>query len=200
MSNTLKMRIGVDFDNTVVSYEGLFYKAAVDQDLIPSSLAPSKGVIRDYLRKIGKEESWTKLQGTVYGTKMDLAFPYPGVLSFFSDCERRNIPLCIISHKTKTPFLGPAYNLHQSARKWIKDRPFSPFLPLFFELTLKEKLDRISQEKCTIFIDDLPEVLQHPDFPKGVEKILFDPHHLYSPIPNGAYADSWSEIKEIINI
>ena len=29
---------------------------------------------------------------------------------------------------------------------------------------------------CTHFIDDLEEVLAHPDFPVAVERLLFDPY------------------------
>ena len=67
------MRIGIDFDNTIVCYDDVFHKAASLQGLIPEGLPSSKNSVRDYLRKIGKEENWTRLQGTVYGSRMDLA-------------------------------------------------------------------------------------------------------------------------------
>ena len=36
---TLRMRIGVDFDNTLVCYDGVFHRAALERGLIPSDLA-----------------------------------------------------------------------------------------------------------------------------------------------------------------
>ncbi len=192
------LSVGIDFDNTIVSYEGVFYSAALEKELIPPDLPPFKGAIRDYLRAADKEELWTELQGYIYGAKMDTAFPYPGVESFFLLCSRKKIPTYIISHKTKQPFLGYSYDLHQSARDWLEKNAFTS--PAFFELTLQAKLNRIRQQGCTVFIDDLPEVLKNPLFPKGVRKILFDPHNLYSPSEDFEYANHWNDILEILQI
>ena len=189
------LRIGVDFDNTIVSYEGVFHKVALEKGLIPSEIPSSKGAIRNYLRSVGKEADWTELQGYVYGARMDLALPYLGVDAFFTLCAKKKIPVFIISHKTKHPFLGPSYDLHGAAQEWLQKQPFS-HCPAFFELTLQAKLQRISQQECTIFIDDLPELLQEPSFPKQVQKILFDPHRLYSSSTAYEYMTSWAEICE----
>ena len=52
---------------------------------------------------------------------------------------------------------------------------------VFFESTRLEKLARIQRLGCTHFIDDLEEVFADPDFPVGLECILyapkFDPSH-----------------------
>lgn len=192
------MRVGIDFDNTIVSYEGIFYQAALEKQLIPSELPSSKGAIRDYLRSIGQENAWTELQGYIYGARMDLATPYPGVDLFFSKCFQKQIPTFIVSHKTVHPFLGPPYDLHKAAIDWLKKQSFSP--PTFFELTLQAKLQRICEQKCTVFIDDLPELLEMSDFPQNIQKILFDPHLLYSPSNAYTYATSWKEICEILKL
>jgi len=49
---------------------------------------------------------------------------------------------------------------------------------VFFEPTREEKLARIAAQGCNVFIDDLPEVLLHPDFPAACERFLFSssPH------------------------
>ena len=77
------MRIGIDFDNTIVSYDALFYKVAVNKGLVPSDLPKSKLAVRDYLRKINNEPVWTELQGYVYGARMGDAAAYPLVIEFF---------------------------------------------------------------------------------------------------------------------
>jgi len=192
------MQIGVDFDNTIVSYDGLFHKVAVEKSLIPPEVGTSKGAVRDYLRALDQENAWTELQGYVYGARMDLAFPYPGIDQFFSLCSSQHIPTYIISHKTLHPYLGPRYDLHQAAKNWLQKQSFSP--PAFFELTLEKKLDRIKQQNCTIFIDDLPEIFTEKNFPSHVTKILFDPHKLHSPIGDYLYATSWDEISKKLNL
>ena len=44
------MRLGLDFDNTIVSYDALFHKVALEGSLIPADVAPTKLNVRDYLR------------------------------------------------------------------------------------------------------------------------------------------------------
>jgi len=187
-----QFRIGIDFDNTIVCYDDVFYKAALEQKLIPVHLSASKTKIRDYFRAEGKEDEWTQLQGYVYGARMDLAAPYPGIGSFLSFCKEKGIQVSIISHKTKHPYLGFPYNLHQAARNWLQQQSFfHPEISLFFELTLKEKLNRIALEQCDYFIDDLPELLNEPSFPSSVQKILFDPQNLHPSNPKWMAINSW---------
>jgi len=174
--------IGIDFDNTIVCYDELFHAVARERGLIPDGVAVTKNAVRDHLRQAGAEDRWTQLQGYVYGPGMKDAKPFPGVLPFFAACRRLQRPVFIISHRTRHPFLGEKHDLHQSARDWIAAQglhdPQGLGLPedrVFFEPTKAEKLARIASVGCTHFIDDLPELLQEPTFPAGVEKILFDP-------------------------
>jgi hypothetical protein len=172
------MVIGIDFDNTIVSYDALFWKVARERELIPDTVPVSKDAVRNYLRSCGHEQTWVEMQGYVYGSRMGEALPAPGVEAFFERCTAQHLPSFIISHKTRHPFAGPPYDLHQSARDWLAkhgfyDRWISPDR-VFFELTKKEKLARIRQQACTIFIDDLPEIFQDPEFPPDVCKILYD--------------------------
>ena len=191
----MTLRIGIDFDNTLASYDGVFYEAALEKKLIPPHIQQSKGAVRDYLRTIGKEDAWTELQGYIYGARMDLAQPYPGADRFLSLCQNKAIPTYIISHKTKHPFLGPRYDLHEAAKTWLEALPFST-PPAFFELTLKQKLERIALQQCTVFIDDLPELLAEKDLPRNAKKNLFDPHGLYTSDPSYFHASSWDQISE----
>ena len=53
------MVIGVDFDNTIVCYDDLFHRIAVEQGLVPARLEPRKNEVRDFLRNAGQEAAWT---------------------------------------------------------------------------------------------------------------------------------------------
>jgi 5'(3')-deoxyribonucleotidase len=197
------MLVGIDFDNTIVCYDGIFHKLAVERGLIPEDWPASKGEVRDYLRQQGLENRWIELQGYVYGALMLDATPFPGALEFLVWCKDQGISVCIISHRTRHPFIGLRYDLHQVARKWVKYYGFYERTGLspehvHFELTKQEKLNRIEQERCNLFIDDLPEFLAEPGFPAGVRRILFDPNNRYPAEHRFERAASWEDIKQFI--
>ena len=191
------MKIGVDFDNTIARFDPLFRRAALDKHLPVAPEDVSKSQIRDRLRRLDRENDWTELQGYVYGDLIKEALPFDGVLDFFRTCGERKVPVFIISHKTKTPFLGPAYDLHQAARDWLARRGFFDAAGLtasqvFLELTKPDKLHRIAAQGCTHFIDDLPEFLGEPAFPSSTQGILFDPQGDHASYPRRAA--SWKEL------
>jgi hypothetical protein len=197
------MHLGIDFDNTIVCCDDLFYKSAVIKKLIPETTPKNKSDVRDYLRRQGREDEWTALQGYVYGSLLKEAPPFPGVVDFFSYCKAQNIPVNIISHKTRAPFLGHPYDLHQAARDWLQENGFfseGRLRPdqVYFELTKDEKLRRIQASGCTHFIDDLPEFLGDPRFPAQVERIWFAPEA--SPNAENFFVRmaSWNQIKQWI--
>jgi len=174
------MLIGVDFDNTIVCYDTLFHKIAVEQGLIREECSPQKSAIRDRLRREGNEEAWTILQGYVYGKRMAEATPFPGVLDFFRACRKEGVDVYIVSHKTRYPYLGPRYDLHLAAQNWLHQEGFYDIsrggLPkerAFFEKSKQEKIERIASLRCTHFIDDLPEFLSEEAFPSDTDRILF---------------------------
>jgi len=188
------MRIGVDFDNTLVSYDDIFHRVALEQGAIPASTPPSKLAVRDHLRRAGQEAVWTEMQGTVYGARMDEVRAYPGALEFLKWAREAGIQLCIISHKTRHPFIGPKHDLHASAQRWV-ERHVGP-ITTFFELTKEEKLERIRACGCEHYVDDLPEILLAPGFPRRVERILFDPDGHHAAIDGPLRMRSWTEIHE----
>lgn len=197
------MHIGIDFDNTIVCYNGVFHKVAVEKGVVPPDLTPSKGHVRDYLRAHDQEETWIELQGYVYGARMLDAFPFAGVLKFFSFCQTNGLDVSIISHRTKAPFAGPEYDLHQAAREWIKHYGFYENSGLnqdhvFFELTKQAKIERIKSQGCQVFIDDLPEFLAEPDFP-AIRKILFDHDRRHPNETRFQRAANWEEIRQFIS-
>ena len=197
------LSIGIDFDNTIVCFDDLFYKAALNKGLIPPTVSNVKDHVRDYLRKLGKEDAWTELQGTVYGHLIKEASVFPGVSDFILQCKRNDVPVSIISHKTARPFLGHPYDLHAAALSWLEQNEFFSTLGLpksrvFLELTKNAKMERIAKEGCTYFIDDLPEFLLDPAFPIGVQRILFDPQNKHPTPDTLSHRHSWKEISQTL--
>ena len=202
------MRIGLDFDNTIVSYDRVFHRVAADRDLVPRQLAVSKLAVRDHLRAAGNEDAWTELQGHVYGTRMAEAVPFPGVVECMKAWRSAGHVLFIISHKTRRPFRGPAHDLHEAATAWIDAALRDGSGPLvdpenvFFHERKEQKVSRIAALTCDVFVDDLPEVLLSPSFPRSTLGILFDPnanHDLGGGADIGLVSvRSWAEISPLI--
>lgn len=197
--------IGIDFDNTIVCYDDVFGRVAVEQGLVPPEAATSKTAIRDHLRSLGQEDRWTELQGTIYGPRMMDARPFPGVVEFFAACRAAGIPVAIVSHRTRFPYLGERHDLHAAARDWLARHGFHdpagiglPVERVFFEETKEAKLARIAEVGCTHFIDDLPELLAHPLFPADVRRILFDPHGQHASPAGIDIAPSWPHLRNVL--
>jgi hypothetical protein len=168
--------IGLDFDNTVVRYDAVFESLARQRDLPAQVAAGGKTAIRDFLRGDGREDDWTIMQGEAYGAHMASAEEFEGVGDFIRSAIHRGHRLVVVSHRTHSPYLGPPWDLHASAREWLAKRDFSQLLGDFFlEETAANKAARISALGCEVFVDDLWEFLERPDFPVGARKIWFDP-------------------------
>ncbi len=199
------MRIGIDFDNTIVCYDGVFHRAAVERDLIAPEVPDDKTAVRDHLRRQGREQDWIELQGYVYGSRMDLAAPYPGFTEFLAQAPAAGIEIRIISHRTRHPYGGPRYDLHAEARRFLErtgclngDGGGVAAAEVFFELTKADKLDRIASEACDVFVDDLPEFLTEPAFPVRVERVLFDPKGAHAAAAAYRSVGSWPELSRLL--
>lgn len=201
---TSHMRIGIDFDNTLITYDDVFRATALSRGLIDAGFGRrSKQAIRDHIRLLpGGEIAWQRLQGQVYGKGVVDAAMFAGAGEFLARCRRQELPVVIVSHKTEYGHYDPdRVNLRQAALDWMaahglfRDYGLSAG-DVFFEATRAEKLERIAALSCTHFIDDLEEVLTDPGFPAGVARIL---------LANGAEAScagpyvachSWREVEE----
>jgi hypothetical protein len=197
--------IGVDFDNTIVRYDDVFGRVALDLGLVPPEAATTKTAVRDHLREIGQEDRWTELQGIIYGPRMMDAGLFSGVAEFFARCRATGRPVAIVSHRTRHPYLGERHDLHAAARDFLARHGFHdpsriglPESRVFFEETKQAKLERIATVGCTTFIDDLPELLADPRFPAGVRRILFDPGRVHEPPAGVTPAASWAEVARLI--
>jgi len=196
------MRIGIDFDNTIACYDGVFHAAALERGLIPAELGRDKNSVRDHLNDSGRKDDFTELQGYVYGARMDLVSPYPGFADFVAAASQAGHQLFVVSHKTRHPILGPKHDMHAAARGFLTDRGLmgsnaAQIDPanVFFELTKDDKVARARLLACEVFIDDLPEILGMGGFPDGMRKVLFDPENQFvgkvAPFDRRA---SWAEI------
>ena len=115
--------LGLDFDNTLVRYDKLFHKLALEKNLIEQEIPANKTAIRDYLREQGKEEEFTLLQGEVYGPRILEAEPAEGMLQALNELNENGIQMVIVSHKTRTPYMGPL-RLHKAAWNWLDKYKF----------------------------------------------------------------------------
>jgi len=195
--------VGIDFDNTIVCYDNLFHKVALEKGLIPNTLSKNKLAIRNFMREAGIEQQWTEMQGYVYGARMIEAHPYEGVLDFIDSLINNGHSVRIISHKTQFPFIGPKYDLRKAARAWIEKyiNHDGQILVgddlIYFESTKKEKIFRINTISPDFYVDDLPEILLDEDFSNSVKRILFSPKENLDF--SGIALSSWKDISDYIH-
>ncbi|HEY1793218.1 MAG TPA: phosphotransferase [Opitutaceae bacterium] len=191
------MTVGIDLDNTVVSYDALFHEIAAAAGLIPAGFPASKTAIRDHLRAANREADWTRMQGRAYGSRMEGAQAFPGALDFIGECRARGVAVRIISHRTRQPYAGESCDLHGAALRWLEAHGLcgpGRQSEVYLEATRQAKHRRIASAGCTHFIDDLPEFLADADFPPGVERILFDPAGVHRAPPGASRFGSWQAI------
>jgi len=199
-------RIGIDFDNTIVTYDEVFCTMAKRCGLIDPAFAGTKQAVRDAIRLLPDGElAWQRLQGQVYGKGIADAKMIDGFEAFLRRCRAEGCATLIVSHKTEYGHYDPdRINLRNAARDWMTARGLLdaergvPAANVFFEGTRSEKLARIAGLSCTHFVDDLEEVLSDPGFPPGVQRILLSDGGL----PRGAapyvVCASWRDIEERI--
>ena len=173
---------GVDLDNTIISYDTVLYRLASARGLIDNETPKHKTIIRNRIRKLpGGEIEWQKLQAAVYGPGMDGAELIDGVREFLIGCRGGRIPVFIVSHKTEYANHDVSNtNLRTAAMCWLEKSGLIDYQRyglthdrIFFESTRMEKIQRIINLNCTIFIDDLTETFAEERFPDGVKKILY---------------------------
>lgn len=199
-------KIGLDFDNTLVIYDNIFFETAKRQGLITEKIARNKVAIRNYLRQKGEEHKFTLLQGEVYGKGILEANPAIGMIEALSRLQEKGHELCIISHKTATPFEGPKYNLREAAIKWLTSNRFfdtdglnMKLEDIFFESTKEEKIERIHQENCDYYVDDLPEILEK--LTSRITKVLFcgqNGQNKSGDISTMHIISNWNELEYIV--
>ena len=202
----MHVHIGLDFDNTIVSYDDLIYRVAEEQGLLTGTVARNKVAVRDQLRSKGLEQTWIEMQGQIYGPRMKEAVVYPGFIEFLASARADGHALSIVSHKTRKPFAGPPYDLHASARDWIATHlvcngaPIIEASRIHFETTKPGKIARIAAIGCDVFIDDLPEILLDQAMPVGIRKVLYDPEGNFSNTDQSLIrVMRWDEVRRALD-
>jgi hypothetical protein len=144
-------------------------------------VARTKLGLRDYLRAENREPEWTAFQGELYGPGMKYAEAFAGAKSIMMQLKASGHSLVIISHRSRYPYAGERYDLHKSAKEWISNNLINEIAAplteadISFHETRTEKIAQISKSKCSVFLDDLPEVLEDVGFPQNTHKLLFSP-------------------------
>lgn len=197
------MRVGIDFDNTLIDYDRVFVNAARERGLVRADFVGPKRALRDAIRELPDGEiAWQQLQGYVYSVGIRNAAPFSGAGEFVRICADREIPLFVISHKTRYGHFDPArIDLRAAAFDWLAAQGFlEPNFGIdrsrvYFEDDRTAKLARIGSLQCTHFIDDLEEVFSDPDFPQGVQRILFGSA---AESVCDVHCKNWGEVKSAV--
>lgn len=207
------MRVGIDFDNTIISYDAVFGRVACEMGILPPPPPSSKKLTKSGILSLPRlpederEQLWMALQGQVYGAHIGSAAPYPDVLSVINTLSRKmGAELFIVSHKTEYGHYDDnRVNLREAALSWLisngiaghTDAPVARS-DIFFCQTREDKLDRIRTLDLDVFIDDLAEVLTDPAFPERTHPIRFDPAHDGTGTLPFDVCREWSEVLPII--
>lgn len=172
------MIIGLDFDNTIVCYDKAIAILADQMLSLPAGVPRTKNSIRDYFRRLNKEDTWTRFQGELYGPGMDFAEAYPGFFLAAEELRSIGFKILVISHRTRFPYLGQKYDLHLSAKAWLQRNLHSLIgdADVIFNEQRVEKINCIKHHGCDVFVDDLSEILLDAKFPSATRGILFSPN------------------------
>lgn len=169
------MKLGVDFDNTLVNYDGLFYRTGLETGWIPEWVGRSKQAVKSYLIQQNQEHRWTELQGIVYGETIKYASPYPGSFDTLNELKTSGAALFLVSHKTQYPIIGKKRDFHQAAQNWLVQHGFIELFDAIYFCPEKDtKIQKITDLQLDAYIDDLPDILMHRHFPPATQRVLFD--------------------------
>ena len=195
--------VGVDFDNTIASYDAVMYRLATEWGLIDAGLDKNKKRIRDAIRNLPDGESkWRRLQTHCYGVGISEAAAMEGVERFFASCKLRGIAVWIVSHKTQHANFGEPVDLRTAALGWLERKGFIGSADfgigrerVLFGETREEKIARIRDLGITHFIDDLEETFLEGSFPPGIARLLYAPGRPQAVSEHWHSFPTWSEIE-----
>lgn len=175
------MRIGIDFDNTIATYDDAMHRWALNQGFISADTPKNKKLIRDAIRALDDGETkWRTLQVYSYGPGMVEAQVMPGFREFLQQAQAQGVPISVVSHKTEVANFGdPGVKLREAALMWLAEQELLGDGPcridrqhIYFEETREAKIQRIRSLNLTHFIDDLEETFLEASFPRQVSQIL----------------------------
>jgi hypothetical protein len=198
------MFIGIDFDNTIVRYDDVFARLALEAGYLDAVPAGGKTAVRDAVRQQRDDMAWQLMQAEAYGARMAEAEMMPGFLGFVGSARRLGVPLVVVSHKSVFSNVAPGPNLRYAALSWMRTNGF--FDPgglgfsvddIYFECTRPEKAARIKELGCTHFIDDLPELFTEKAFPEDVLRVLLSSSGQGADSVDAVIAD-WFDVRDFV--
>mgnify|MGYP006080271985 FL=1 len=198
------MIIGIDFDNTIIKYDNVFGRVAIEKKILSDSELKSKNDVKKLLISSDRENDWTELQGIVYGSHIMAAESYENFSDVFVSLLNAGHELKIISHKTKYPFIGKRINLRSAAMMWLKEKGIVGTghnklseTDVFFCSTITEKVAMQKKQRCDVFVDDLAKVLKliNPQ----VNRVLFDPKSEIDACEQFNILRDWGDIEALLN-
>jgi hypothetical protein len=201
------MRIGLDFDNTIIRYDDVFREAAIGRGLLSADFSGTKQQVRNAIRQLPDgEQQWQALQGYVYGKGIQGATLFAGLGDFLHRARADGDTVLIVSHKTEHGHFDPdRVSLRGASMQWMEGKGFFAaqgfsLQPgnIHFASSRSEKLSRIGDLACDVFIDDLEEVLADPEFPSLVRRILFSEQAEKSDRLPYEICRDWASIQETL--
>ena len=159
----LRVKIGLDLDNTILDYSSCFQLAA--KEVLGLSLPPgaSKQDQKFFIERSLGDDEWTLLQGYAYGEFSFKAELFPHFLDFMKLAEDIKADVLVVSHKSRYPIIGPSQDLRGFAlsnldRLGVLERlagfPRSENSVYFCD-SRDEKIERIRSMGFKLFVDDL---------------------------------------------
>jgi hypothetical protein len=167
---------GFDLDNTLVDYSESCRQYA-KQHGIPE--VSSTNELRSLLNsEIESGANWTSAQSWIYGVGLHYASISDFATNLLEQLLQNGWRLSIHSHKTES---GPTAYGSVPFRKlmidWLSASELRNFFNLdsnvFFYGDLDSKVLGIATSDLAIYIDDLPKVFKHVDYPRQVRSYLY---------------------------
>ena len=169
--------IGLDLDNTVIDYTPA-YRATAARMGLPPEFTDRKS-IRPLLRRSEVDDlEWQRFQAFLYTDGLAYAKPAAGLRDFLNLCAELHVRVFIVSHKTATtPAQFGGLDLRGPAKAWLVNQGIAPdhinLNDIYFCSTRAEKVQKIDSLDCQAFVDDLIEVLKHPDLPMDIRRFHY---------------------------
>lgn len=204
----MALHIGIDLDNTIVDYDGVFFRVAVEQGWVDSAVPKNHNDLRQHLlAEDGHDERWQWLQSQVYGPRIGESVPYEGMLAALLAWHEYGHRLTVVSHKSSHSNWNPGIELQQAAMGWLKRHGLINTPPatsiisaVYFEPDQVQKVARIAELACDVFIDDKLAVLSSETFPVNTIPGFFDPNKSNHDAHEAVRFHSWWQIRDWIEM
>jgi hypothetical protein len=158
--------IGIDLDNTVINYEKSIRELRKDYYPRINLINNSKEQLKTNIIKTFGNQEWTNCQGLLYGKYIEFAELYDNCEKVISLLQKDGWEVQIISHKTETSINKPMIPLRLFAENWLIENLSTAFQgksklqsSIHFCDSIEEKIAKVLELKCMVFVDDLYGVL-----------------------------------------